>query len=488
MVRLNARLLPLIGWLTAGAAPFAAGSARAAEAGALEAAPIGFTSDAALKEALRDAVLARPELRQARALIEAERERAPQARTLPDPSIALGIQNDGFRAIQIGKMETSWVSIGAAQSFPWFGKRELRAGVAESQARRAEADLARAALTVQAEVERAYLDLLEIRDEQELLGRMEALWSQSESMARSRYQSGDGVQSDLLRAQLARNRLRQRRLTLQANENRRLLVMNRLRGKPAGEPFVSARHLRDFADPVLPELSAAIAAARERSPELHATASQQEQAERQIALVRRDAYPDLVVNAAVMPRGGQFETMWQAGISVSVPVWSASKRTHAVAESRARAAAAGASADAIGHLLEQRIRERHALLQALVETNRIYRSGLLVQSEATVASTLAQYRVGKVPMASVLEAMAGYVTDMSGFLQSIGQAQRLEIAERELSLAELGGGGGGGGGPAGGGSMSSGGTGGGALSPQASGGGDGAGPSSAGTSSAMSNM
>jgi cobalt-zinc-cadmium efflux system outer membrane protein len=419
-------------------------SARSAER---DARPVGvdsvaFADDAVLRELVRQAIDARPELRRARALIQAERERVPQVRTLPDPVLALGIQNDGFTHQQIGKMETSWTSIMASQSFPWFGKRELRARVVESGVENAEVELTRAALTVRAEVERAYLDVLEVHDQADLLLKMDALWSQSEGMARSRYETGDGVQSDLLRAQLARNRLRLRRVAIAAEEARRMLVINRLRGHPAEDPLPlpSTRRLMDIPDPVLAELPQALETARARSPELRGARVEREQAERQIGLARKDSYPDVTVNAAVMPRGGPFETMWQAGLSLSLPVWSLARRDHAVAENRARVTAADASAEAIGCLLEQRVRERHALLTARVESNRIYRSGLLVQSEATVASTVAQYRVGKVPMASVLEAMAGYVTDVNDFLESAAEAQRLAIAERELSLADGGGG------------------------------------------------
>jgi outer membrane protein TolC len=135
-----------------------------------------------------------------------------------------------------------------------------------------------------------------------------------------------------------------------------------------------------------------------------------------------------------MPRWGNFDTMWQAGISFNLPVWTARKQSHAVAESRSRGKAARASSDAIRQLLRQRVYERLAVLRALVEANRLYRSGLLVQSEATVASTLAQYQVGRVTFASALEALAGYLADRNGFLDSVAAAQRIAIAEREISL------------------------------------------------------
>ena len=60
----------------------------------------------------------------------AERERVPQVGALPDPVLSLGIQNDGFKEIQIGKMETSYYEIGLSQGIPWPGKRGLRTDVA----------------------------------------------------------------------------------------------------------------------------------------------------------------------------------------------------------------------------------------------------------------------------------------------------------------------------------------------------------------------
>jgi outer membrane protein TolC len=399
---------------------------------------VPFLEDPVLERLVVEAIDARPELRQGHARIAAEQARVPQTRTLADPVLTLGIQNDGFSRLQIGKMETSWTTIMASQSFPWFGKRDLRAEVAESQVRRAEAELGRATLAVRAEVERAYLDLLQVLAEAELFARTDALWSQSEGIARTRYETGDGVQSDLLRAQLARNRLRLRLLALDAETARRTVVLNRLRGQPASQALAPGNRLTELADPIVPELARAIEEASTASPELRGAADDRQRAARQLALVRTDFYPDVTVSAGVMPRGGPFETMWQAGLSLSLPVWSLGRTTHAVAEDQARIEAAEATTEGLRCLLEQRVRERHILLAAQVETTHIYRSGLLIQSEATVASTLAQYRVGKVPMTSVLDAMAGYLGDMDGYLASIAAAQRLAIAEREISLGDAG--------------------------------------------------
>jgi outer membrane protein, heavy metal efflux system len=58
-----------------------------------------------------------------------------------------------------------------------------------------------------------------------------------------------------------------------------------------------------------------------------------------------------------------------------------------------------------------------------------------VQSDAAVRSTLAQYRVGKVTFPSVLEVLRGLVVDEGGYLDALATAQRIDIADREVSLA-----------------------------------------------------
>jgi len=120
--------------------------------------------------------------------------------------------------------------------------------------------------------------------------------------------------------------------------------------------------------------------------------------------------------------------------------------TESAQEDRRRAQSLGANgylvkpvdgeaiAEAVRQVLRLRTEERIALLGARLETNRLYRGGLLVQSEAATESTMSQYRVGRVTFASVLEVLNGYVADRSSYLLSMAEAQRVAISQWELSL------------------------------------------------------
>lgn len=412
---------------------------------ALAATPEPLERDALLASLVNEALTARPELAAARARIEAESERVPQASAFSDPMVTLGIQNDGFTAIRIGEMQTSYVSLMASQTFPWWGKRALREGVAQRGVEVARTELDRAALTVRAEVERAYVDLLLVRDELKLLGKLDALWLQSSGLARVRYEAGEGAQSDLLRAQLERSRLAQRRFGLAAEERRRLAVLNRLRGRQLAEPLETTRSLADVADPPAIDVAAETRDAEAKSPELARATAGVAQARARADLARREAFPDVTVGAGIMVRGA-LEPMWLASVGVNLPVFSSGRQARAAAEAEAQARAGEGDRETVARLLRQRIEERAVVLEGMREANALYRNGLLVQSEATVASTLAQYQTGRVTFAAVLEALAGYVNDFDGFLSAVATVQRVAIAQRELSLEpvtgpELGGGG-----------------------------------------------
>ena len=374
-----------------------------------------------------------PEHARARAEVSAERERVPQAGALPDPQLVLGIQNDGFKGIQIGVEPTSFWQVLLAVPLSWPGKRGFREEAAQARVTVSEAALQRVRLSLLGAVERAYLDLRLVRGQLELQTRLESLWQQAEEIARARYQVGEAPQSDLLRAQLERTRLRLQRLGLEASERTALQEINRLRVHPLDEPLPTPLPLTDVRPGPLPSADLLLADAETRSPDLALAARGAAVAEARVKSAYRERWPDLSLTAAIMPRG-KLEPMWAASVGLSLPIYWWDKGSRAVGEAEQVRAAEQQGAEGVRQLLALRTRERHTALAALLEALEVYRHGLLVQSDATVRSTLSQYRVGKVPFASVLEVMRGLITDDGGYLSALAETERQVIALREVSL------------------------------------------------------
>lgn len=394
-------------------------------------------TDPTLDALIRESLAARPELRAAEDAVRAGRERVVQAGALPDPSLSIGVQNDGFTSIEIGRMEGSYASFMATQTFPWPGKLALRTDIAELATVSMEAALDRARLSTEADVRRGYLDLLLVRERGRLLARLVELWRQSEQVARVRYEAGEGNQADVMRAQLERARLQQRQWSLDAEERVGLQALNRLRVHTLDTPIETPTALRDLPLPDLPDAADALADALRRSPELAAARLAADQAAQAIALARKGYWPDVSVTAGVMARG-QLPPMWQAGVSFPIPAYAGRKQARAIAEREALADADRRRADALTQLLGERVSERTTQWIALRQVADLYRQGLLVQSAATAESTLGQYQVGRVGFTSVLEAIAGYIGDEDAYVQSLAALHRIAILHAEVSLTAVG--------------------------------------------------
>ena len=392
-----------------------------------------FTVEDQARDLIREAVDRNPDLARAKALLEAEKERIPQAGALPDPSLSLGIQNDGFKKIQVGQMETSFYQVMVTQPLPWPGKRGLRTDIATFGSQAVAQGMSRTRLTLEADVRRGYTALLLVRSQLRLLESQALFLQQAEATARVRYEVGQGAQADLLRAQLERTRLEQTRLGLQSAERTALAGLNRLRSRNADAPLATAGTFEQVPEPPSIQVGAAVQEATEKSPEVKAAKLSAQQAEKSLALARLDLRPDFGVSAGIMPRGG-LDPMWTASVSITLPVWRAQKQSRAVAEQEQRRQASALEVTSLTNLLAQRVQERAAAMDAALGAIRLYRSGLLVQSEGAFRATLAQFEVGRAPFLSVLEALNGWIADQSGLLQAQAGAQAIHIAQEEYDL------------------------------------------------------
>jgi outer membrane protein TolC len=358
-----------------------------------------------------------------------DQERVPQAGVLPDPTLSLGLQNDGFRSIQVGKMETSFYSVAFTQPLPWPGKRALRQEVAALNVDLSEATRSRIQLGLEADVRRGYANLLLVRGQKQLLEEQSVFLEQAERLARTRYEVGQGSQGDLLRAQLERTRLQQAAWSLEAEERTTLAVLNRLRQHDPADPIPTTAALADLPEPTALSLEQVEA----RSPELAGALATVRQTDKLLALARLDRRPDFSVTAGVMPRGA-LDPMWQVGVGISLPIYGRSKQQRAVAEHEHHRQGQGAEVESVRTLLRQRLEERSIQIQNLRRTRDLYRQGLLVQSEANYKAALAQYEGGRGSFLGALEALNGWVGDQGSFLQTLAQLQAQHIALREAAL------------------------------------------------------
>lgn len=386
-----------------------------------------------LETLVRQALEARPELARANAELRAARERVPQAQAWPEPMIQVGVQNDSFNRWNVGTMETSWVSFMASQTIPFPGKLGAKADVAQSEARITELSAERVRLSTIAEVRRGYLALQVFRERRGLLQRLASLNDRLVELARIRAETNQGTQAELLRAQVELSRVTQRQLQLEYEERVQVQALNQLRRQPL-DTAIAAAELKRF--PVLLDENAALALAREHSPELLAAKEGLTRADASATLARRSYFPDLSVSAGVMVRG-RLEPMWALTLGVPLPVFAGARQSRAIAEAEAMKEASLRGSEGVEQLLVLRAHQRVESMKALTAIWTTWQDGLLAQASAAAESTLSQYSSGRAPLSAVLEANAVSISEVEASLQVIANAWRLAITQDELSPGEV---------------------------------------------------
>lgn len=159
---------------------------------------------------------------------------APQVSQLADPELSLG-----FFALQPEtRVGPQWFRIGATQRFPWSGTLEAKAALASSRVSVLSENQQAVQLSRILEFKQAYLDLYQIRKEQQIVVRSRDIFASLERLAQNRMESGDGSLADVLLVQLRLQALDNEVLILKNREAIPLARINQLLGRAPEELLV----------------------------------------------------------------------------------------------------------------------------------------------------------------------------------------------------------------------------------------------------------
>ena len=395
--------------------------------------PSPASSATAEVDALVAEALARnPDLAAARGQVAAARARVSPAGALPDPVLTVSYENDGATP-SLGVEPMTRLQFMAVQAFPFPGKLGLQERVAKADAERAAMRPSRVALSLEADVRRAYADLLEARENLRLVDEQAEAWRQTEEVVRTRYSAGMGTQQDVLRAQSERTRLLQQRRRDEAAEARAVVELRRLLDRPADAPVPTARRLVPGESLLTPPAADFLKRALEETPELREAAAAKERSRLAEEVARHNLRPDFVASAGYMNRGS-LPMMWAAGVGVSVPLWAGKKQRPLIVEAQSDLESASATEQSLRRQALARTEERLIRVRQLEGEARLDSDALLVQDRLAVDAALASYRTGSVPFVTVLEALNTSFNDRRSAVARLADLLRADADLRELSL------------------------------------------------------
>lgn len=230
------------------------------------------------------------------------------------------------------------------------------------------------------------------------------LLQEIEKTASAMYRVGEGRQADVLRAQVEIARMVEDTLRMQAMRQGMMAKLNALRDRPT-DTSIGDPALPLFPDSV-PSRTALDTLALAQRPMIRAGLEEVRAADASARLARKEIWPDLQVGAQYAQRGGDMggtERMGSLMIGASIPIFARSRQYRMRDETAAMRQMAEADVAQMRADTRGKIGEAYANLSRARNLARLYRTTVLPQAEATVASSLAAYRVGSVDFMTLLD-------------------------------------------------------------------------------------
>jgi outer membrane protein TolC len=364
-----------------------------------------------------------PVLLGARARAESAATLAPQREALPDPTLQAAYTNDGLSRFTLGDSEFSNLTIGWEQEVPDRSVRARAAAVATAQAETLRASSATASAQVRARVIALYAELWRIDHTRTLLHESRTLLATAAMAAQARYESGEGIQEGLIRAQTAVRRVDVQIAELALDRRQAEIALGAALGRAANPEFGPANELPELADPVAAEDMAAAAAVG--SPDVLESVSRVRAAEAELDNARVQTKPSFSWMAAYQFRGG-LDPMVAGGFSVRLPVWKNRKQAHAVAGAELEHEAAAFNQAQSEILARAAARGLAAEIDSLDDRARLYREAIVPQSAAAFESANAAFASGRAEMSLVLDDLDRWIVVRKDEL--VLSAQRVEKA------------------------------------------------------------
>lgn len=360
----------------------------------------------ALSALLDEADRASPQLLAVRARADAAANVAPQRKALPDPRLSASYTNDGLSGFTLGDSEFTNLAIGWEQEVPARSVRRSAATLADAQAEALRASGATTAAILHARVITLYVELWRLDHTRALLMESRQLLTTAAHAAQARYESGEGIQEGLIRAQTAARRVELEIEELALARRQAEIALGEALGREDDPDFGETGELPELAEPIDAEgLTAATSSA---SPEILEAAARERTASAQLDDARLQVKPTYSWLAAYQFRGG-LVPMVMGGFSVRLPIWKDRKQERAIAAASLESTAAGHDREAAVVRARAGVRGLAAEVVSIDARTRLYAEAIVPQALSAYESANAAFSSGRAEMFLVLDDLDRWV-------------------------------------------------------------------------------
>lgn len=394
-----------------------------------------------LSEILEEALEENPLVKAAYEEWQANLEKIPQAKSLPDPMIDYSYFGQSVET-RLGPQRNK---LSLSQKIPFFGKLSLKGKIAEKGASILEEQYNRVKADVVLKVKEAYYSLYWFdkvirisQEEREVLKRLSRI-------AQIKYETGKANQQDVLKTQLEMSKVEDKILSLKQGKKAVVTKLNSLLNRAPDSSFGEVEETR--ASPFEIEIENLYQLAQERRPELKKAQNLIEKNKESLKLAKKNYYPDFKIMFDYIDIGGGTTThlkdgrnAWMGSIGISIPIWR--KKLHAAeVEAALQLKASQENYTDIKNETLSRVNELYHEVKTDEEQINLYRYSLLPQAEQAFKASEVGYLAGKVDFLNLLDSermvlmiKTGYHKSIADFGKSLARLER--VVGKDLILGE----------------------------------------------------
>jgi outer membrane protein, heavy metal efflux system len=380
-----------------------------------------------LRELIKEAEQKNPQIAASFHAWQASRNVPKQVSALPETQVSVQQFSVGSPRPFAGYSNSNfaYIGFGASQDFPYPGKRQLRAQVAEHEADSMEAQTDSVRRMVVGNLKMVYFKLAYIQQTLGVLQKSDELLNQVEEAAEARYRVGQGNQQGVLKAQLQHTKILQEIAHHHQEEGLLEAQIKQLLGRSQDSPDIVAETLiarsLSFSAPAL------LQKASEHNPDVRSKQASIEQQETQVELAQKNFRPDFNVQYMYQHTNGDTRDYYMATFGVRLP--NRGRQKAELAQTQQNQERARRELDVESQRVLSEVQQQYVRARTSEERLKIYSDGLVPQSEATFRSALSAYQSNRQDFESLL----------SSFLDvlNLDLEYQNELVEHESALAEL---------------------------------------------------
>jgi cobalt-zinc-cadmium efflux system outer membrane protein len=359
-----------------------------------------FAQDLKLEDLVDEALKNNPEILAFQASIDAARQRIPQAKSLPDPMLMFGYQNEGFDRYSYGEEQGSQWMFGASQQFLFPGKRALKGEMAQRDAESQEAMLELLKLKMVARVKELYLDLFLAYKNIDLLKGRQDIFDRIEDLTLARYSSGKAMQQEVLMAQTEKYMLLEKEAMFNQKIGSLKAMLRATIGRAGGETL--GRPGEPSHQPFSRDIEEAVQMALSRSPEIKSRNRVIDAADIKVQMARKEFFPDFSINANYYSRQSDFKDMWSLTLTMNIPLNYTSKQEPALLEAKAGLTQAKREMEAVKLMITAAVSDNVLMIKSAETLMDLYKNGLIPKNTQDMELAISGYATGRTEAIVVL--------------------------------------------------------------------------------------